>query len=138
MANAELAVPAKSVNAFIIASPVWPKQPLSPLVTCLVAGPLSAQSQQVSTTFVNADGKPIGTAMLKQTPSGVLIDINVKSQVWRSRVGEDTQGCLSLSFQEQVFQFERGSGCEPNRLHQGGGRNGHEQRPWSLSLPCTC
>jgi superoxide dismutase, Cu-Zn family len=51
--------------------------PLTLLVTCLVAGPLSAQSQQVSTTFVNADGKPIGTAMLKQTPSGVLIDINV-------------------------------------------------------------
>ena len=50
---------------------------LTLLVTCLVAGPLSAQSQQVSTTFVNADGKPIGTAMLKQTPSGVLIDINV-------------------------------------------------------------
>lgn len=51
--------------------------PLTLLVTCLVAGPLSAQSQQMSTTFVNADGKPIGTAMLKQTPSGVLIDINV-------------------------------------------------------------
>lgn len=51
--------------------------PLTLLVTCLAAGPLSAQSQQVSTTFVNADGKSIGTAMLKQTPSGVLIDINV-------------------------------------------------------------
>jgi Cu-Zn family superoxide dismutase len=47
------------------------------LATCLVAGPLSAQGQQVSTTFVNTDGKPIGTAKLTQTPSGVLIDINV-------------------------------------------------------------
>ena len=44
--------------------------PLTLLVTCLVVGPLSAQSQQVSTTFVNANGKPIGTAMLKQTPAG--------------------------------------------------------------------
>jgi Cu-Zn family superoxide dismutase len=51
--------------------------PMALLAICLVAGPLSAQSQQVSTTFVNADGKPIGTAMLRQTPSGVLIDINV-------------------------------------------------------------
>jgi superoxide dismutase, Cu-Zn family len=51
--------------------------PMAPLATCLVAGPLSAQSQQMSTTIVNANGKPIGTAMLTQTPSGVLIDINV-------------------------------------------------------------
>src|SRR5262245_3769636 len=52
---------------------------------------------------------------------------------------EDAQGFLSLSFQEQVFQFERGSVCEPNWLHQGGARNRHEQRPWSLALlTCTC
>ena len=38
--------------------------------------------------------------------------------------GEDAQGFLSLSFQERVFQFERGSGCEPDSLHQGVASNG--------------
>jgi len=51
--------------------------PLALLATCLVAGPLHAQDQQMSTTFIKTDGKPSGTAKLTQTPSGVLIDINV-------------------------------------------------------------
>ena len=45
--------------------------------TCVVGGPLGAQDQQARATFANADDKPIGTAMLTQTHSGVLIDVTV-------------------------------------------------------------
>lgn len=47
------------------------------LVTCVVVGPLGAKDQQARATFVNADGKHIGTATLMQTPGGVLIDVKV-------------------------------------------------------------
>ena len=42
--------------------------------------------------------------------------------------GEDAQGFLSLSFQEQVFRFERCSVYESNRLHPGVARNRPEQK----------
>jgi Cu-Zn family superoxide dismutase len=48
------------------------------LATCMVANPLYAVNQQASATFVNANGKQIGTATLTQTPSGVLIDIKAE------------------------------------------------------------
>jgi Cu-Zn family superoxide dismutase len=52
--------------------------PVALLATCVVVGSLfSAQNQQARATFVNADGKPIGTATLTQSPSGVLIDVKV-------------------------------------------------------------
>jgi superoxide dismutase, Cu-Zn family len=51
--------------------------PTALLLTCVVGGPLGAQDQQAHATFVNAAGTPIGTATLRQTPGGVLIDINV-------------------------------------------------------------
>ena len=47
------------------------------LVTCVVVGSLGAQDQQARATFMNVDGKPIGTATLTQTPGGVLIDVTV-------------------------------------------------------------
>jgi Cu-Zn family superoxide dismutase len=48
------------------------------LAICMVPGPLlGAQGQQARATFVTADGKHIGTAMLMQTPGGVLIDMKV-------------------------------------------------------------
>ncbi|MGE3541148.1 MAG: superoxide dismutase family protein [Candidatus Tectimicrobiota bacterium] len=43
----------------------------------LAAGSLQAQEQQAQATFVNAQGKSIGTATLTQKPGGVLIDISV-------------------------------------------------------------
>jgi Cu-Zn family superoxide dismutase len=47
------------------------------LVSCIVAGSPGAQDQQASAIFMNAAGKPIGTATLTQTPSGVLIDVTI-------------------------------------------------------------
>jgi Cu-Zn family superoxide dismutase len=51
--------------------------PIALLTIGVVAGTLSAREQQARATFLNADGKPIGSATLTQTPSGVLIDITV-------------------------------------------------------------
>lgn len=48
------------------------------LATGMVVMPLHAANQQASATFVNANGKQIGTATLTQTPSGVLIDIKAE------------------------------------------------------------
>lgn len=51
--------------------------PAALLAACFLVGPVGAQNQQAKATFVNADGKQIGTATLLQTPSGVLIDVKV-------------------------------------------------------------
>lgn len=51
--------------------------PIALLATCVVLGALDAHSQQATATFLNPDRKPIGTATLTQTPSGVLIDVTV-------------------------------------------------------------
>lgn len=47
------------------------------LMLCGITKPLGAQEPQAEARFINADGKEIGTAILTQTPSGVLIDITV-------------------------------------------------------------
>jgi Cu-Zn family superoxide dismutase len=43
-----------------------------------VASAAVGQDQKVTATFVDQQGKEIGTATLSQTPAGVLISVNVK------------------------------------------------------------
>jgi Cu-Zn family superoxide dismutase len=52
--------------------------PIAIIAAGVLAGSTAAQEQKASAVFMDAENKQIGTAMLTQTPSGVLIDIKVK------------------------------------------------------------
>jgi Cu-Zn family superoxide dismutase len=78
-------------------------------IALIAAGALAvsteAQEQKASATFINANNEQIGTAMLTQTPGGVLIDINVKG----------------VPSGEHGFHIHETGKCEPPDFKSAGG-----------------